>query len=94
MEEESQSVLAKNEEHSARASLEASLSQPAVKGGAKTRREFLIDIPESKSQRGKVGVDTSSLEKDDYKEPPAPSNKKSLKAKNFIFPPTSEPKLP
>jgi hypothetical protein len=39
-------------------------------------------------------VDSSSLEKDDYKEPPAPSNKKSMKAKNFIFPsaPTQDPK--
>lgn len=94
MEEESQSAPAKNEEISARASLEATQSHPASKVVAKTRREFLIDIPESKSQRGKVGLDASSLEKEDYKEPPAPSNKKSLKAKNFIFPPTSEPKQP
>ena len=61
MEEEAQSVPAKNEESSARASLEASLIHPVGKAAAKTRREFLIDIPESKSQRGKVGLDTSSL---------------------------------
>lgn len=89
MEEEAQPMTAKNEVNSARASLEATLSQAAGKGGAKSRREFLIDIPESKSQRGKVGLDTSSLEKDDYKEPPAPSNKKSFKAKSFVFPPTN-----
>jgi hypothetical protein len=33
-----------------------------------------------------LNVDSASVQKDDFKEPPAPSNKKSLKAKNFVFP--------